>query len=146
MLCVCLFCKGGRVVMGVCEGQFCVSKIWGKGIYLFWVELGYDACAKGVSLQSWACWVEVFCDHGWMCELFSNLFTEMSQLLGLLSTLSCWKWLASYVLGCGVVLLTYKVGGMTVMHLAWFVFRVVWSVLWVEVFVFNRAGVVCWSL
>ena len=44
--------KGGRVVMGVLRRRFCVDMIGGKGIYLFLVGLGYDACAGVSSLQS----------------------------------------------------------------------------------------------
>ena len=40
--------KGGRVVTGVLRRRFCVDMTGGKGIYLFLVGLGYDACA-GVS-------------------------------------------------------------------------------------------------
>ena len=37
--------KGGRVVMGVLIRRSCVDMIGRKGIYLFVVGLGYDACA-----------------------------------------------------------------------------------------------------
>ena len=43
--------KGGRVVMGVLRRRFCVDMIGEKGIYLFLVGLGYDACAGVSSLQ-----------------------------------------------------------------------------------------------
>ena len=43
--------KGGRWVMGVLRRRFCVYMIGGKGIYLFLVGLGYDACAGVSSLQ-----------------------------------------------------------------------------------------------
>ena len=43
--------KGGRVVMGVLSRRFCVDMTGGKGIYLFLVGLGYDACAGVSSLQ-----------------------------------------------------------------------------------------------
>ena len=43
--------KEGRVVMGVLRRRFCVDMIGGKGIYLFLVGLGYDACAGVSSLQ-----------------------------------------------------------------------------------------------
>ena len=33
------------MVMGVLRRRFCVGMIGGKGIYLFLVGLGYDACA-----------------------------------------------------------------------------------------------------
>ena len=48
---VCECDKGGRVVMGVLRRRFCVDMIGGKGIYLFLVGLGYDACAGVSSLQ-----------------------------------------------------------------------------------------------
>ena len=38
--------------MGVLKRRFCVDMIGGKGIYLFLVGPGYDACAGGSSLQS----------------------------------------------------------------------------------------------
>ena len=41
---------GGRVVMGVLRRRFCVDMIGGKGIYLFLVGLGYDACATATSV------------------------------------------------------------------------------------------------
>ena len=44
--------KGGIVVMGVLRRRFCVDMIGGKGIYLFFVGLGYDACAGVSCLQS----------------------------------------------------------------------------------------------
>ena len=37
--------------MGVLRCRFCVNMIGGKGIYLFLVGLGYDACAGVSSLQ-----------------------------------------------------------------------------------------------
>ena len=49
--------KGGRVVMGVLRRRFCVDMIGGKGIYLFLVGLGYDACARVSSFQCY--WLEV---------------------------------------------------------------------------------------
>ena len=43
--------KRGKVVMGVLKRRICVDMIGGKGIYLFLVGLGYDACAGVSSLQ-----------------------------------------------------------------------------------------------
>ena len=47
MLCVCLFCKGGRVGIGVLERLFCAS----TKIKLFRVGLGYDTSGGGVSSE-----------------------------------------------------------------------------------------------